>query len=246
MLLDPHLKDGANYDNIQRAPEKTMEVESKEDDSLLQSKTNSPFSDLYQMIKKSLDVKTPGKSPSSKFQTPSSKFCTPKHETVGEMDEKPVISTEDAPKKDEANISLVVGEEAQSTTNGTPKSIKKQRRSSQVPATEMVRPVIEEAEHIKVEAVTPQRRQSVTPQKFTVSEVVEQMSVETAKSPMRRRSKEATPAKEQVPAVSTPKTENVRRSSPRNSGKVEKGNEHCTIPCCCFFFFFNLRVLSGL
>ncbi|XP_062299229.1 proliferation marker protein Ki-67 [Scomber scombrus] len=217
---DPHLKDGTNHDNIQRALEKTVAVESKEDDSLLQSKTNSPFNDLYQMIKKSLDVKTPRKSSSSKFQTPSSKFCTPKHGTVGEINETPAMSTEDTPKKDEANVSLVAGEmngEAQSISNGTPKSVKKQRRSSQVPATEMVRPVVEEADNAKLEAITPQ--------KFTVSEVIEQISAETPKSPMRRRSKEATPAKEQEQATPAQKTEHLRRTSPRNSGKVEKVEE---------------------
>lgn len=196
-----------------------MEVESKEDDGLLQSQTNSPFNDLYQMIKKSLDVKTPRKSSSSKFQTQSSKFCTPKHGTVGEISETPAISTEDTPKKDEASVSVEAGEmngEAQSISNGTPKSVKKQRRSSQVPATEMVRPVVEEAENSKLEATTPQ--------KFTVSEVIEQISAETPKSPMRRRSKEATPAKEPEQAMPAQKTEHLRRTSPRNSGKVEKGN----------------------
>ncbi|KAM9424996.1 proliferation marker protein Ki-67 isoform 2-T2 [Pholidichthys leucotaenia] len=50
--------DGANHDNIQKSLEKTVEVEMSADDSLVQNNSN-PFSDLYEMIKKSLDVKTP-------------------------------------------------------------------------------------------------------------------------------------------------------------------------------------------
>ncbi|XP_042252664.1 proliferation marker protein Ki-67 isoform X2 [Thunnus maccoyii] len=218
--IDPHLKDGTNHENIQRAIEKTVEVESKEDDGLLQSKTTSPFSDLYQMIKKSLDVKTPRKSSSSKFQTPASKICTPKCGTVEKNGEKPAISTEDTPKKDKANVSLGADEtngEAQSISNGTPKSVKKQRRSSQVPAAEMARPVVEEVEHAKSEAISPQKRRSATPQRSTISEVIEQISAQTTKSPMRRRSKEATPAKEQEKA----KPEKVEEpSKKRKSGEL--------------------------
>lgn len=240
-LLDPHLKDGTNH-NIQRAVEKTMEMESKEDDSLLQSKTASPFNDLYQMIKKSLDVKTPRKSStSSKFQTPSSKFCIPTQGTVGENDEKPAVCTEDTPKKDEANVSLGAGEtngEAQSTSVGTPKSVKKQRRSSQVPVTEMARPVVEEVEPAKSEAISPQKRHRATPQRSTISEVIEQTSAQTPKSPIRRRSKEATPAKEEEPAMLVHKTVHLRKASPRNSGKVEKGNEHCNTLVSLFKSFF--------
>ncbi|KAM7381874.1 hypothetical protein PAMA_012635 [Pampus argenteus] len=199
----PHLKDGANHDNIQRAVEKTVEVESKEDGSMLQSKTASPFNDLYQMIKKSLDVKTPRKSSGSKFQTPSSKVYTPKCGTVMENDEKPAISTEATPKKDEAKVSLGAG-------NETPKSVKKQRRSSQLLAAERTGSV--DVERANSKAISPQK-------KSTVSEVIEQISAQTPKSPMRRRSKESTAAKEQEQAMPA---EHLRRTSPRNSGKVEK------------------------
>ncbi|KAM7370985.1 hypothetical protein PAMP_010491 [Pampus punctatissimus] len=202
----PHLKDGANHDNIQ----KTVEVESKEDGSVLQSKTASPFNDLYQMIKKSLDVKTPRKSSGSRFQTPSSKVYTPKCGTVKENDEKPAISTEATPKKDEAKVSLGAG-------NETPKSVKKQRRSSQLPAAEIARSVVVECANS--EAISPQKRCSATPQRSTVSEVIEQISAQTPKSPMRRRSKESTAAKEQEQAMPA---EHLRKTSPRNSGKVEK------------------------
>lgn len=216
-FLDPHLKDGANHDNIQRSLDKTMEAESKEDDSLLQGKTASPFNDLYQMIKKSLDVKTPRKSSASVLQTPSSRFCTP-----GSV-RKSAISTEDksTPKKNEAKVSLGAGE------TGTPKSVKKQRRSSQVPPTETAKPEAENA--AMSEATTPQKRIRTPPQRFTASEVIEQITAQTPKSPVRRRSKEAKPAvaeEQEEQAVTTPKTD-IRKASPRNSGKVEKGNKYC-------------------
>lgn len=193
-----------------------MEVESKEDGSGLQSKTTSPFNDLYQMIKKSLDVKTPRKSSASLLQTPTSRLCTPKPGSV----RKNVISTEDnsTPKKNGADE---IKGEAENTSNGTPKSVKKQRKSFQVPSTEMARPEAESA--AKSEATSPQKRNRTTPQRFTVGDVTDQIS-ETPKSPMRRRSKEATPAK---PAVTSPKTEHLRKASPRNSGKAEKGNKYC-------------------
>lgn len=185
-----------------------MELESKEE-----NKTASPFNDLYQMIKKSLDVKTPRKSSASLLQTPTSRFCTPKPGTVRKNDGKLVTEEKGTPKKvsSDENIGMV-----ESGSNGTPKSVKKQRKSFQVPSTEMAGPEAEN--NAKSDATSPQKRNRVTPQKFTVSEVIEQ--VQTPKSPMRRRSKEATPAK------ASPKPENLR-TSPRNSGKVEKGNTFC-------------------
>ncbi|KAG7226370.1 hypothetical protein INR49_013781 [Caranx melampygus] len=72
-------EDGAN-DNIQRSLEKTMELECKED-GIQQNKTISPFNDLYQMIKKSLDVKTPRKSSArpaaEEAQQPATSEATP-------------------------------------------------------------------------------------------------------------------------------------------------------------------------
>ncbi|XP_056285501.1 proliferation marker protein Ki-67 isoform X2 [Pseudoliparis swirei] len=194
---DPHLKDGTNYENIQRPLEKTQE------DGLLPSKTASPFSDLYQMIKKSLDVKTPRKSSASVLQTPTSRFCTPKPGSIRKNDETPVVYKEDktTPKKDEAEVSCIAveteeEEEAETVSNETPKSVKKQRRSFQVPSTEMVGPEVEEAETADQSEVTsPQKRICTPPQRFTPCEVVEQISA-MPKSP-------------------------VRRTSPRNSGKVE-------------------------
>ncbi|XP_039643305.1 proliferation marker protein Ki-67 isoform X1 [Perca fluviatilis] len=221
VTTDPHLKDGTNHDNIQRPLEKTVEVETKEDDGLLQSKTASPFNDLYQMIKKSLDVKTPRKSSASVLQTPTSRFCTPKPGSVRKNDGKPVLSTEDksTPKKDEAKVSPVADEtkgEAENVSNGTPKSVKKQRRSSQVPSTELARPEVGEAENAAgSEATSPQKRSRTPPQRFSACEV-------EPKSPVRRRSKEAEPAateEQEEQAVTPTKTDGLRRSSPRNSGK---------------------------
>uniref|UniRef100_A0A8D0D8T1 Marker of proliferation Ki-67 n=1 Tax=Sander lucioperca TaxID=283035 RepID=A0A8D0D8T1_SANLU len=208
----PHLKDGTNHDNIQRPLEKTVEVETKEGDGLLQSKTASPFNDLYQMIKKSLDVKTPRKSSASVLQTPTSR----------KNDGKPVLSTEDksTPKKEEAKVSPVADEtkgEAENVSNGTPKSVKKQRRSFQVPSAEMARPSVGEAENAaNSEATSPQKRSRTPPQRFSACEV-------EPKSPVRRRSKEAEPAvtteEQEEQAVTPTKTDGLRRSSPRNSGK---------------------------
>ncbi|XP_034414197.1 proliferation marker protein Ki-67 isoform X2 [Cyclopterus lumpus] len=165
---DPHLKDGTNHENIQRPLEKTVEV--KEEDGLLQSKTASPFNDLYQMIKKSLDVKTPRKSSASVLQTPSSKFCTP---------QKPVIYTEDKiTPKDEAEVSSIADETME-------EAVKKQGTSFQVPPTEMAIPEAENADQSEV--TSPQKRSRTPPQRFSPCEVVEQISA-TPKSPVRRAS----------------------------------------------------------
>ncbi|XP_041830444.1 proliferation marker protein Ki-67 isoform X2 [Melanotaenia boesemani] len=212
---DPHLKDGANHDNIQRSLEKTLELESTED-SQLQSKTNSPFSDLYQMIKQSLDVKTPRKSSASQVQTPA-RFCTPKPVSLRKNEGNPAFT----PKKDEAKIVADPGGKA----SGTPQSVKKQGKPIQVPFADLEWLREEEAESVnKLKATSPRRRNSTASQKFSVAEVIELIS---SQSPMRRRSKEATPAKpsvtrEQEETVTTPKTELPQRRSPRSSGKAEK------------------------
>ncbi|KAK9530978.1 hypothetical protein VZT92_012448 [Zoarces viviparus] len=217
---DPHLKDGTNHEHIQRPLEKAVEMETKEGESLQQSKPASPFSDLYQMIKKSLDVKTPRKSSASVLQTPTSRFCTPKPASVRKDDGNLVIATEDhiTPKKDEAEVSSVADEtklEAGNVSNGTPKSVKKQRRSVQV----------QEAENAAgSEATSPQKRIRTPPKRFTACEVVEQISA-TPKSPVRRRSKEAKPAEtkeQEEEAVTSPKTERLQKASPRSSGKVKE------------------------
>ncbi|XP_075949559.1 proliferation marker protein Ki-67 isoform X2 [Anarhichas minor] len=223
---DPHLKDGTNHENIQRPLEKTVEMETKEGEGLQQSKAASPFNNLYQMIKKSLDVKTPRKSSASVLQTPTSRFCTPKPASVRKNDGNLVISTEDhiTPKKDEAKVSSVADEakpEAGNVSNGTPKSVKKQRRSVQVPSPEMARPEVQEAENAAgSEATSPQKRIRTPPKRFTV----EQISA-TPKSPVRRISKDAKPAEtkeQEEEAVTSPKTERLRKASPRNSGKVKE------------------------
>ncbi|XP_030611789.1 proliferation marker protein Ki-67 [Archocentrus centrarchus] len=210
LSTEPCLKDGANHDNIQRSLEKTGEVESKADDGLLQGKTNSPFSDLYQMIKKSLDVKTPRKSSASQLETPSSRFCSPKPDSVRK---NCAVFTErkSTPKKSE----VLTG--AESLSRGTPGSVKKQMKPLQVPATEMVEPP-----RAVIETTSPQRRNGTTPQKFTASEVIEQITAQTPKSPVRRRSKEATPAVTQDQEEKTktsPKSGHLQRASPKNSAK---------------------------
>lgn len=218
------LKDGANGD-IQRSLDKTMELECKED-GIQQSKTVSPFNDLYQMIKKSLDVKTPRKSSVSLLQTPTSRFCTPKPSSVKKNDGKPVIPTEDK-SKDSAGADETKGE-VSAVSNGTPKSVKKQRRSSQGPS-EIAGPAAEKAQQPATPEATPQKRNRASPQRFTAGQVIEQVCTQTLKSPTRRRSKEATPTKASVTkeqeeqAIVSPKT----KASPRSSGKAEKGKKHC-------------------
>ncbi|XP_063338156.1 proliferation marker protein Ki-67-like [Pelmatolapia mariae] len=207
---DTCLKDGANHDNIQRSLEKTGELESKADDSLLQGKSNSPFSDLYQMIKKSLDVKTPRKSCASQLETPSSKVASPKPSSVRKGS---AIFTErkSTPKKSE----VLAG--PGSTNGGTPVSVRKQAK---VPAAETAEPRAEEAENGSViETASPRKRNGATPQKFTVNEVIEQITAETPKSPARRRSKETSPGKTPV----TKNQEEKTKASPRNS--AGKGKE---------------------
>lgn len=209
-FLDPPLKDGTNHDNIQRSMDKTMELESNE--------TSSPFSDLYQMIKKSLDVKTPRKSTASLLQTPISRFCTPKPVSIKKNDEIPITSTGDksTPKRGESEV--LSGAAPAKINNTTPKSAKKQRESLQVSSNVMVGP---EAQNVvQSGAASPLRRHSATNQRPAVSEGTEKDNAQMPKSPMRRRSKEATPAK---PAVTSPKTD-LKRASPRNSGKVQTGN----------------------
>lgn len=214
-----------------------MELESKEDDSLLQNKTTSPFNDLYQMIKKSLDVKTPRKSSASLLQTPTSRFCTPKPVSVQKNVGNPVICIEDnsTPKRDETRVSSGALE-TENISKGTPKSVKKQKKSFQVPSNVMARPEKENA--VNSEATSPQRRNRATPQRFTVCEVIEQVSPQTLKSPMRRRSKEATPAmpavtkEQEKQVVTSTKTEHLRKASPKNSGKVVTGNKYFNT---CFY-----------
>ncbi|XP_033974873.1 proliferation marker protein Ki-67 isoform X2 [Trematomus bernacchii] len=212
---DPHLKDGTNQENIQRSLDKTLEVEPKQDSSLQQSKTASPFGDLYQMIKQSLDVKTPRKSSASVLQTPTSRFCTPRPVSVRKNEGKAVLSTEDKStlQKEEAKVSAVAEEtkEAENVGNTTPKSAKKQRRSLQTPSTEMAAPEVKAAETAaQSEETTPQKRVRTPPQRFTCEE-----------SPVRRRSKEATPAVTKEQEETSPITEKVKgKSKKRKSGEV--------------------------
>ncbi|KAF7661158.1 hypothetical protein LDENG_00267370 [Lucifuga dentata] len=196
---DSHLKDGTNSDNIQRALEKTVEVESKEDDSL-QTKTNSPFSDLYQMIKQSLDAKTPRKSAGSLLQTPTSRFYTPKAGSARKDDTKPAISTgiRCTPKRVDAEVSPEAEGNAEIKMKTTPKSAKKQRKSFQGPASEMPAFLSEEKpaeQSAKPEATPAQKRLKASPKRFTVNEVIDLISAEKSTTPTRRKSKEATPVK---------------------------------------------------
>lgn len=207
-FLDPPLKDGTNHDNIQRSMDRTMELESSE--------AKSPFGDLYQMIKKSLDVKTPRKSTTSLLQTPSSRFCTPRPVSVRKNGGNPITSTGDnsAASADESKVLPEAGEAKISTT---PKSLKKQRDSGPVSSGEMEKPKVQDS--VQSEAASNQAVNRATPQKPSVNDGTEKDEAPAQKSPLRRRSKEVTPAK---PAVTSPKTE-LKRTSPRNFDRVKTG-----------------------
>uniref|UniRef100_A0A3P9JM20 Marker of proliferation Ki-67 n=1 Tax=Oryzias latipes TaxID=8090 RepID=A0A3P9JM20_ORYLA len=203
-----HLKDGAHHDNIQRSLEKTLEMESTEA-SQEQTKNDSPFSDLYHMIKKSLEIKTPCKSSASQAQTPSSKFCTPNPASVRKSTNKPATPT---PENDQPN-----GSE-------TPQTAKKQAKTFQVSAGD--EPRMEEP-NARSEGPSQKRRSSGTSQKFTAMEIIEQISAQTLKSPAGRRSKEATPtgaeaSKHQAKQnMKSPKAKSPGRASPGNSGTTD-------------------------
>ncbi|MEQ2172059.1 hypothetical protein GOODEAATRI_017062, partial [Goodea atripinnis] len=178
---------------------------------------HSPFSDLYQMIKKSLDVKTPRKSSASLVQTPSWKFCTPRPGSVVKKGEKDVILT---PKKEEANLYA----DLKGTGNETPEPVKKQGKTFKVPSAEASGFRVEEARKSGA-ALLPRR--SLTPGNFA-AEVFEQIKTSTSKSPLRRRSKASTPDKsavfmeQEVQAVMSPKMESPPKRSPKTSGSAEK------------------------
>lgn len=193
-----------------------MALESKEEE-----KSTSPFNDLYQMIKKSLDVKTPRRSSISHQQTPSSRICSPKPVSVKKNSESLVFLAKDKadPKKDEIK-DFTVSSVIDTMNNGTPKSDRKQRNSSQVPSNDIS---MSEVQNAKAEAPSVQKRICVAPQRFTSSNVIEQVTSQSSKTIMRR-SKEATPAKQ---AVTSP-TESHTKASPRNSGNVRTGNIYLT------------------
>lgn len=234
MFSGPHLKDGANLDNIHRSLEKNLEVESKEDGSQPPSKTDSPFGELCQMIKESL-VKTPRKSCASLAQTPSSKFCTPKPGSVLKNNEKSANLT---PKKDEAELP----EDPKVRISETPQSMKKQRKIIPVSPAGAVEVEGDECA-AKSEATSKQRRSSASTQKFTVSEVLQLLSAPTFKPPTRRRSKEtelAQTTKEESPqAIKSPKSTTPKRSSPRTSGSAEKG-------FTAVLFIYLFHVITGV
>nr|XP_057918650.1 proliferation marker protein Ki-67 isoform X2 [Doryrhamphus excisus] len=197
----PHLQDGTNH-NIQRSLEDPMEAGDMEP-----SKTMSPFSDLYQMIRKSLDVKTPQKSSGNNVQMPTSK-------------NKEHVSAKGTPKMCKA------GAEGE-TEDVIPKSDKKRRHSSQSLASDAAATPVKGAENVNSEAASPQTRLRTTPQRFPANEVVKQVCTPTPKSPMRRRSKDATPAKDQEEVMQSPDTDStgVTENDPKTYGSADLVNK---------------------
>uniref|UniRef100_A0A3Q2CG80 Marker of proliferation Ki-67 n=1 Tax=Cyprinodon variegatus TaxID=28743 RepID=A0A3Q2CG80_CYPVA len=184
----PHLKDGANYDNIQRSLEKTLEMESQKDG------TNSPFGELCQMAKKSLDLKTPQKSSVSAAQTPSSKFYTPRPGPVGTPQKEVKL-----PADPTAKVAKM------------PESVKKLGKIFQSPSFEGSGHIVQEDSK---SGSASKLRRIVTPQRFTAAEAIEQITATTSKSPV------STKAEGQ--AVITSKKEKTPKKSPKNLGSAEK------------------------
>ncbi|XP_051925573.1 proliferation marker protein Ki-67 isoform X2 [Hippocampus zosterae] len=183
-----HLKNGNNH-NIQRALEQAKGEDPKGDGDAQQSKPVSPFSDLYQMIRKSLDVKTPRQSLGTHIQSQRKRNVS-------------------------ANQSTSDVAEAKVSDGETNLSEKKRKNSSQVLSCDVVTPG-KDAQNVKSEVRTPQKRQRVNPQKSGAGDAVEKMCTPAPKSPLRCRSQEATPAKEHVKEM--PSLQNT--NSPRATGK---------------------------
>lgn len=188
-----------------------MELESKEEEN-----SASPFNDLYQMIKKSLDVKTPRRSSISQRQTPTSRFCSPKPVPVQKNHESLDFLTKDkaTPKKDEIKAFPVAGE-IDIMSDGTPES-GKVLKSSQVPSNDIS---MSQVQNAKAEAPSVQKRIIMTPPRFTSSKV-EQVTSQTSTSTVRR-NEEATPAK---PAGTASITQSHAEALPRHSGSAKTGN----------------------
>lgn len=185
-----------------------MEMEFKEEE-----KTTSPFNDLYQMIKKSLDVKTPRKSSIGRLQTPSSRVCSPKPVLVKKNSGNLLTLTKDRATPKQDNIKAFSGaDEINTINNQTPKSDKKQRKSPQVPPNDTSKP---EAQSGMSDGPSVQNGIRVTTQRVTSLDVAEQVASQTSKS-TKRRSKEVTPARQEVTGGRT-------RASPRNSESLKAG-----------------------
>ena len=172
IVSGPRLKDGANNDNIQRSLEKTVEVESKDDGC----KTDSPFNELYQMIKHSLV--TPRKPAGQQPQTPATKNATPRPQPglITKVVMQAAAATADAvstPSKDEIKSQVVA----------PAKSPKKHTPKTSLPAQETPKKA-----GLSLPAQTP-----ITLKACVVA--VQQVSVEAPATPLRRKSKTAAPVK---------------------------------------------------
>ncbi|XP_057681521.1 proliferation marker protein Ki-67 [Corythoichthys intestinalis] len=201
---NPHLKDGTNH-NVERPLEQTKK-DPKQDCETQQSKALSPFNDLYQMIRKSLDVKTPRKSTATDIQTPMRKSNA---STVG------------TPKVADGKVVA----EAKNKSNATPTSEK--RRHSQIP-TANVMIAGKGVEEVKSDAGS-QTKPRVTPQKLSDSGAIEIICSPKPKSPMNRRSKEL-PAKEHAEMMASPQNTNVPGVTGNGVPKKRKSGDSFVSP----------------
>ncbi|KAJ3607706.1 hypothetical protein NHX12_024757 [Muraenolepis orangiensis] len=168
----PGLKDGANNDNIQHSLEKTTEGE----ESFLHGKTDTAFSELYQMIKHSLE--TPRKPAGHQPQTPAAKSGTPKSGTPKPVPGSITKVVVQAAVPAEAAVGVTGDHEATVKVVATAKSPKKARRSLDATA-----------------APDSKKKRLSLPAKTPSTVEVE---VEKPTTPTGMKSKEATPVK---PAV---------------------------------------------
>ncbi|CAL8300775.1 unnamed protein product [Lota lota] len=234
----PRLKDGANNDNIQRSLEKTMEVESKEDGSLQHSKTDSPFNDLYQMIKHSLE--TPRKPAGHQPQTPATKNATPKPQpgliTKVVVQAAAAADTVSTPSKDEIKSQVVAPAKSPKKfrksldTIATPVAAEKASKQ-QTPKTAPPTEETPKKKRLSLLAQTPSTmKASATPKEETPQEVI--ASKEVVQQVAVEKPKTATPVKptaeEQLDpteaACATPTAAPVK-PSPRVSPRKKKASK---------------------
>lgn len=210
--VDSCLKDGTNTVKTQQ---KISEVAAaKEDGSLNQNKTGSPFCELYKMARKSLaDTKSPWKSTASQPQTPISRFCTPKPVSSKKVRVEDVQST---PKKSESEtasdepeekiISGMIPESAQKERTSLPAQVAEINAPEEQKAVEdaaVTTPITQKTPKIKRRSsqlettddganatpVSPKEKRQGTPQKPDASEVAANLTVEQLRTPTRRSSK---------------------------------------------------------
>ena len=204
LYLDICLKDGTNIVKLQQS-DKSSVLEPKEDERLDQKNTNSPFCELYEMVKQSLDSKTQRMTSESQPQTPASRFCTAKPVSPSKV-ERFVIPTEDknivktSEVEEGMKSEMTVVPVCQPRLEGTSTSeivqvIEETRPMEEAMVTRPIQGTPKNKRHTSLpqtpitdgENTTPSFQ--VTPLKRTACEVVESLTVQN--TPTRRKSKQS-------------------------------------------------------